>query len=826
MDMDSLVTRLGGGDFETVPDGVVVRCPAHDDSRPSLLLVHHQGGTVGIHCRAGCPTSAVLTAARLSMSDLFNVAPGTVVDSAPAERPDLVSGAPVAALAHYVDAASARLFDYSAEWAAAARAYLADRFGVGDELAAELELGVDDASDAIPAFAYLPAAYTRYPRLVVPLRTFNGLPKGLQGRDLTGRCPKRWLSLANPTGMRWTAYGVLPAASDVVIITEGPGDGLTARAAGYGAVVIRGASLAASPELAAELAEGLAGRRVLVSSDRDAAGYRFAAAIALALRPYGFDVHHLVPPASGMDLTDWRGVAVDQFVQQLGAAVDSALPVSTAEGHAELDAHLGTVMPSADDAAHALSVLERTMERYGASDVLNAHALVAWSDGRIRYAPGLGYHVWSGRVWERDDVKVRQLIHSMGAALTVAAAKRRESRKEQGQEPERDCPISRAAKGFTMSRRIEDLMRELRSVPSVYVDPDEFDNRPELLTFRNGVVNLRTGTLREHRKTDLLTVCLPYDFRPEAECKRWLRFLGEIFPTYPELTAYVRRLVGYGITGSVNEQCFAVLYGKGANGKSVFTDTLSDIFSGISKTTPFATFEERAGGGGIPNDIAALRGSRLVLASEGEAGRPLSEAVIKRVTGKDKVSARFLRQEFFEYKPTFLILLATNHKPQVKGQDDGLWRRVKMIPFARFFAPHERDYNLSADLLAEAEGIIAWAVRGAVEWHAGGLQDPPVVQDSTRNYRETSDALFGFYPGTLVPATENDHIRGSDAFSAYLQWCEAENLQYRERWTRRAFYTAMEERGVPRKRLSFGMALVGVKLAESTPAGPGIFGGE
>lgn len=595
MDMDSLVARLGGGDYESASDGVVVRCPAHNDRRPSLLLVHHQGGKVGVHCRAGCPTPAVLTAAGLSMSDLFDVAPGALVDSAPAERPELVSGAPVGALAHYVDATSARLFDYSAEWAAAARAYLADRFGVGDELAAELELGVDDASDAIPAFAYLPAAYTRYPRLVVPLRDFNGLPKGLQGRDLTGRCPKRWLSLSNPTGMRWTAYGVLPAASDVVIVTEGPGDGLTARAAGYGAVVIRGASLAGSPELAAELAEGLAGRRVLVSSDRDDAGYRFAAAIALALRSHGFDVHHLVPPATGMDLTDWRDASGAQFATHLAAAIDSALPVSTADGHAELDAHLGTAMPSAREAEHALSVLEKTMERYGASDVLNAHALVAWSDGRIRYSHGLGFFVWSGRVWERSDVKVRQVIHSMGAALTVAAAKRREERKEQGLEPDKECPIARAAKGFTMSRRIEDLMRELRSVPSVHVGPDDFDNRPHLISCRNGTVNLRTGALREHRKTDLLTAYLPYDYRPEAECPRWLRFLAEIFPAYPELVDYVRRLVGYGITGETSEQAFAVLYGKGANGKSVFTDSLSEIFAGISKTTPFATFEERSG---------------------------------------------------------------------------------------------------------------------------------------------------------------------------------------------------------------------------------------
>jgi putative DNA primase/helicase len=730
------------------------------------------------------------------------------------ERPELVGLAHLQALKGYVSDTRERLTSWHAHWSQSAEDYLSARFGMDVGTAYALGVGVDDGSVS-PRWSALSPAFRRYARLTVPLMDFSGMPHGLQGRDLTGDCPGRWLSLANPDGFRWGPYGVFRGEAGYApwIITEGPGDGLTATALGYDSVVVRGASLVNNPDLLKELADGLRGRMVIVAGDSDRAGQEFNRRIADGLSAHGIDVHTLELPKGADDLTAWRESDPAGFPGAFHAAVKgaSALPAENraertrAGVSAELAVATGVDVVDADQVAEAGRLLAQFVERYGDSDAMRAHALVAWSGGRIRYAPGLGYYVWNGQVWERSEVKVRQEIHRMGAALVLAG---------KGDQ----------AKLFLSTRDIDNLMTELRSVPSVYVAVSDFDARHDLLSFANGTVELRTKTLREHRKEDMLTYSLAVEYDASAKCPRWEQFLREIMPGMPDMPAYLQRLTGYGITGHTDEQCFAVLWGKGANGKSVYTDTLSDIFSAIVKTTPFATFEDKTSGG-IPNDIAALRTARLVMASEGESGKPMSEAVLKRVTGKDMVSARFLRQEFFEFKPRFLLLLATNHKPRFRGQDDGLWRRVKMIPFKRYFAPHERDYELDAKLREEAQGIAAWAVQGAADWFATGLNDPAEVVNASDEYRRTSDALAGFFPGVLVEDPAATMV-GGEAFNTYLEWCEAENLPQRERWTRQAFYRAMEERSITSKKTNKGIALVGIRLAntQTQPTGPGIFG--
>ncbi|MET9148345.1 phage/plasmid primase, P4 family [Streptomyces sp. NPDC004042] len=753
----------------------------------------------------------VIAAVRLGWSDLFDVAgPGATV---PAERPQLVTVAHTAALAAYADRCSLALGDYAAEWSERARAYLADRFGLDPDTAAELGLGLDDGRQGAD-FPHLSRGYRAFPRLTVPLMGFDGTVRGLQGRDLTGDCPARWVSLMNPRGSRWALYGVMRGQGGYgsVLVTEGPSDGLTAVACGYDVVAVRGASLAGSPELVAELAEGLRGQLVIICGDHDRSGNGFSAQLAEGLTAHGVTALVLDIPHPGDDLTDWRKRDPSGFPAELHRAVKAARPAKdTAEREAaartaELATRTGADTVSRDQGAEAADILAKLVSQYGESDAMNAHALVAWSGGRIRYAAGLGFYTWDGRVWVRSDMRVRQEIHRMGAALVLA-----------GQ--------NQLARGFTMTSRIDALLTELRSVPNVSIAATDFDDRPDLLNFRNGTVDLCTGRLRPHDQADLLTYGLDIDYDPDAQCPRWEAFLEEIFPGMPDMPAYIQRMVGYGITGHTTEQAFSVLWGKGANGKSVLVDTLTSVFRAISRTTPFSTFEERKSGG-IPNDIAALRGARLVMASEGESGKPMSESILKRVTGKDMISARFLRQEFFEFRPSFLLLLATNHKPKFKSQDEGLWRRVKLVPFKRWFAPAERDPALDRKLLAEAEGIAAWAVRGAVAWYREGLRDPQVITGSSQEYRETSDPLAGFLPGVLEWADESVVMNGNDAFNHYRDWCEAENLPAKEQWTRRAFYDAMEERGAVRKRTNKGIALGCLRIADESPdaVGPGIFG--
>lgn len=790
---------------EEADGGYLARCPAHVDTRPSLRIWRGDDNKVRLTCRSGCASDEVVKHANLSWPDLFDATgEGLTV---PKEKPTPVNTGHIAALAAFVDSTSYDLFDYIDAGAQAARDYL-DRFGVSEETARDLELGFSTTGNG---FRHTSNAFESFPRLTVPLRDFDGMPRGLQGRDLSGNCPGRWVGLTNPAGARWSAYGVFRGQGGygVTLVSEGPGDGLTAVSVGYDAVAVRGAALAGSPDLITELAEGLRGTQVIAAGDSDSAGQGFNQRLAEGLAVHGIPVYSLPIPTKGDDLTDWRNRAPDRFAYELHRAVKAALPVkgaAVAEAEAKsatVAERTGAVMVSSVQGTEAADILASLIQRYGDTDAMNAHALVAWTNGRVKYAPGLGYYVWNGSTWERSEVKVRQEIHRMGAALVLAGR-------------------VQEARGFTMTTRIDALMTELRSVPTVHVDASAFDARPDLLAFRNGTVDLRTGIMRGHDMADMLTYALDIDYRPEAKAERWEQFLDEIFPDHHEMPAYMRRVVGYGITGQVSEQCFTVLWGKGANGKSVLTDTLTAVFRSISKTTPFATFEEKASGG-IPNDLAALRGARLVMASEGESGKQMSEAILKRVTGKDMIAARFLRQEFFEFKPTFLLMLATNHKPRFRGQDEGLWRRVKMIPFTRWFAPGERDYGLDAKLLRESEGIAAWAVRGAVEWYAGGLDDPEVIRSSVKEYRETSDALAGFYPGTLEPCPDNV-LHGDEAYSAYKDWCEAEGLQPREVWTRRAFYSAMEERGVWKKKTERGIALVGVRNVHAAVGiGPGIF---
>jgi putative DNA primase/helicase len=769
-------------------DGWVMQCPAHDDSHASLKLAVTDEGKAIIKCRAGCNSNDVVSSTSLGWPAFFNL---EVDEGAPVlaagVRPE-VSGGPVAILKGYLDAAAST----------AAQDYVAERFGLDVPTMEAAGLGYDPGGHAIPC-DYTGKAWNAHPRLVVPFRGFDGVARGAQGRDLSGMDTSRWCSLTNPDGSEWSKLAVFTTGSglDTYIITEGPGDALTALAAGYNSVAIRGAALKANARLIHQLVEGLKGKRVLVCGDNDRAGQSFANDLATSLAAEGIDAHVLAVPNDADDLSAAYEADPSDFRRAL----------EKADGNAEPPGGILPPPPVSDD------------DDYELTDLGNAQRLVASFDGNLRYSEELGFLVYSGGVWQEDRfdsvrTAAQDLVQRMGRdaqeLIALGEARRDAAIEERGKK------LYGHSKASQSTRALDAMVKEAKAVAGVRVDIEHFDMHPHLLAFSNGVVDLRTSTLMPHDRDLLLTRRLSIPYTEDATCPRWERFLVEVFPGDPAMADYIRRLIGYGITGDTSEQAFAILWGTGANGKSVFTDTLSHVFAAISNTTPFSTFEKKQHGGGIPNDLAALKGARLVFASEGEQGVPMAEATLKRVTGQDLITARFMRREFFSFKPTFLILLATNFRPNFKGQDEGLWRRVKLVPWARYFKPEERDHKLVHQLKDEAEGIAAWAVRGAREWYTNGLGDPVAIVKATESYRSTSDALDGFFPGVLQTGTEKDVVACPEVFHAYVAWCDEEDLPHKERWSRRALYAAMEERGIPRVKRSDNTYFVGLKLAPKT----------
>lgn len=784
-------------DVEQDTDGWLAHCPAHSDSRQSLRLTVSDTGKVLLKCRAGCPTQSVLDALGLTMRDLASMEPGEVSLARVATSQDTpASPREVAALAVKLDGyAAALLHSHAAD---AATDYAAARFGVTESDAERLGLGfADDLGGG--------------PRLVVPFRDRDGVARGYQARAIDPAASVRWLGPKSPDGASWARVGWFPGTTgfDEVLIAEGPGDALTgACALGIDTIGIRGAGLAANPSVVADIVALLGGREAVIAGDGDPAGRRFTSTLAEALTAHDVPVKALALP-DGVDLSDWRAQDPARFYTFAHRAIAAAPLLKS----------------------RTAALLAWDEERYSLTDLGGARYLRDYLESigsGVRFTDEAGFYLLQDGVWVHDELQtvrthaqsVADLVRSLAREASNAAQRVTDEDAVSERAKKRAARLNRYAAHVQTTRGLDSMLRELQAVSGVPASLADFDRHPDLLACRNGVVNLRTGDLLPHDPHLLLTRRVQYDYDPAATAPRWDRFLDEVFRDHADLPGFMQRLIGYGITGHTSEECFAVLWGNGQNGKSKFTDTLTEVFRELTTTTPFSTFEERQSGG-IPNDLAALKGARLVMAAEGEQGRPMAEAVLKRVTGRDMIAARFMRKEFFEFRPTFLLLLATNFKPAFKGQDEGLWRRVKLIPWSRYFTPDERDPHLGEKLLAEAPGILAWAVRGAVAWYASGLGDPGIVKASTKEYRQTSDALAGFLPGVFIldPKAEG-RVDGQILFDRYREWADEENLPQREIWTRRTFYGALEERGLNKRSTKRGVAFEGVRRARQTDADP------
>jgi len=407
---------------------------------------------------------------------------------------------------------------------------------------------------------------------------------------------------------------------------------------------------------------------------------------------------------------------------------------------------------------------------------------------------------WCAPTWQPDDdAAVPRLAHDAvrrrfkdAVALTDSAEK------------------SRAAQWAIQSEgrnRIAAMLTVAQTLTPIADAGKGWDANPLLLACPNGVIDLRSGTLRAGRPEDKLTLRAGVAFDPTAKAPRFEQFVREIFDGDAERVAWLSKAVGYSLTGATAEQIFFVLYGRGANGKGTLTRILDYALGDYSFNLPFSSLEAHPGP--IPNDLAALVNRRFVTASETNAGTRLNEARIKALTGEDLISARFLYAEFFSFRPVCKLWLSVNHKPVVSDLTHGFWRRLRLIPFECTFPI---DKGLDAALRAEAAGVLAWAVRGCLRWQAEGLGDgPAAVRDAGTEYQVESDPLAEFLADHTT-RIEGGTARASALFDRYKDWAERNNVPTPARLSNTAFGRALTERGFAKTHTSAGRVYHGLAL--------------
>jgi putative DNA primase/helicase len=322
---------------------------------------------------------------------------------------------------------------------------------------------------------------------------------------------------------------------------------------------------------------------------------------------------------------------------------------------------------------------------------------------------------------------------------------------------------------------------------------DQWDVDPWLLNTPDGMVDLRTGDTRAHRRNDYCTKLTAV--APGGDCPLWLAFLERIFAGDHELIAYMQRVCGYSLTGITREHALFFGYGTGGNGKGVFIGTVSGVMGDYATTAPMDTFIA-SNNDRHPTELAFLRGARLVTASETEEGRRWNETRIKSLTGGDRISARYMRQDFFQFTPAFKLLAFGNHKPGLRGVDEAIRRRFNLIPFTVTITEEQKDEQLPEKLRAEWPGILQWMVDGCGEWQGEGLAPSKAVREATDAYLVSEDSLAQWI-SECCNVGPNFYATTADLFSSYKKWMDAAGEAV---GSQKSFSQKLEKRATPHRQ--------------------------
>ena len=442
----------------------------------------------------------------------------------------------------------------------------------------------------------------------------------------------------------------------------------------------------------------------------------------------------------------------------------------------------------------------------GLTDLGNAHRFARDHRENVRYCwPWGRWLVWNDRFWSRDETgEIHRRAEATVRGMYEEAARSSQERRE--------ALATWAVKCESHERRTK-MLASAQAIAGIPIQPEDMDRDPWLLNVGNGTIDLRTGTLRPQAREDFITRGIDIDYDPDAMCPTWERFIREVFADNAETIAFVQRAIGYSLTGKIIEHVLIVLYGLGSNGKTTLNDALHYLLGPYAKHAPTDLLLARRGEH-HPTELATLHGARLVTAAETGEGRRLAESLVKQLTGGDPVTARRMREDFWQYRPEFKLWLATNHKPQIRGTDHAIWRRIRLIPFdVTFHAPEignipRQDPTLPARLREESPGILAWAVRGCLDWQREGLKTPQAIRDATEGYRAEMDVPATFLEECCV-FDKRAEASATELYRAYVRWCD-DSGEHAE--TQTSFGSRLRERGLTSRKVHGRMVWSGIRL--------------
>lgn len=507
-------------------------------------------------------------------------------------------------------------------------------------------------------------------------------------------------------------------------------------------------------------------------------GEKHAGEVAKSLHGVASSVRVLLLPGmedkKGADVSDWFDAGhTAKELKELAMAMAEFIPSKPSDdGEDEKES------PDSDS-------------KYNNTDLGNSRRLVDKFQKIIRYCEPLGgWYIWNKKKWRHDDTEeIYRLAQETVKSIFREARKLKASAK---------AVLTKWALKSESAGLIHNMVRLARTQPEVVADGDIFDRDPWIFNCANGVIDLKTGELKPHDPKYFMTKMSPAKYDPKGFSQLWQDFLDKVLPDI-DLQIFTQQSAGYTMTGLTSEKRLFFLYGDTDTGKSTFIDSIHRVMGDYSTVVDFETFLRSRDQGGPRNDIAALKGKRLVIAQEVDEGRRLAESTIKTLVSGDPVKARFLHREFFEFQPIAAIWLAANDRPRVRDDDNAMWRRMLQLPFYQQIPIKEQDQSVKrrlGNVKESGAAILKWMVDGCRWWAIDGLKVPAAVREATADYRREMDPMQDWMEDCIT-RHETLNANMTDTWNNYQDWAKQNGIRFslgRKRFNSRLRQRFQEDR--------------------------------